>query len=174
MIDIKQFRDLVVRPTLQYIDMYSPEAEELLIGTAVQESRLTYLTQLDGDDDPYDNAVGVFQMEVKTHNDIWNNYIAYRQDLSKQLIAIAGARSLVHESGISNVSVDPRELIHNLAYATALCRIHYRRQPGKLPAANDVQGMGEYWKQHYNSERGKGTVEEFVDHYFQYVKHGGK
>ncbi len=47
MINTTQFRDLVVRPTLKQINLYSASAVELLMGTAVQESRLTYLQQLD-------------------------------------------------------------------------------------------------------------------------------
>ncbi len=41
--------------------------------------------------------------------------------------------------------------IWNLAYATAMCRVHYLRVPRPLPDAGAVRAMGEYWKRHYNT-----------------------
>jgi len=48
MLNVTQFRDNVVNPALSTLalgnaDMNSPQAEELLMGTAVQESSLLYL-----------------------------------------------------------------------------------------------------------------------------------
>ncbi len=60
-------------------------------------------------------------------------------------------------------------LVTDLAYATAMCRVHYWRRPEPLPNAGDPEGMGEYWKQHYNSPLGKGTVERFAWRYRKYV-----
>lgn len=43
MIDPSQLREYVIRPTLMAIGHGAPAAEELLLGTAIQESGLKYL-----------------------------------------------------------------------------------------------------------------------------------
>ncbi|KKM02974.1 hypothetical protein LCGC14_1779030, partial [marine sediment metagenome] len=45
MIDVEHFRLHIVRATLIYMRMWSASAEELLVGTAIQESGLRYLRQ---------------------------------------------------------------------------------------------------------------------------------
>jgi hypothetical protein len=57
----------------------------------------------------------------------------------------------------------PEEMIWNLQYAAAMCRIHYVRKPGLIPIT--VTGQALYWKKHYNTELGKGTESEFVKNY---------
>jgi len=54
------------------------------------------------------------------------------------------------------------QLIHNLAYATAIARVIYLRKPEALPAAFDIEGLAKYWKDHYNTYLGAGKVEDFV------------
>ena len=68
MIDHKQFRELIIRPSLMPLDLYSEDAEELLIGICAHESKGgTYLMQKDGGP-----AAGFFQMEPETYTDLWN------------------------------------------------------------------------------------------------------
>jgi len=159
MLDIEQFRLLIVRPTLEYMGLHSPAAEELIMGTAAQESRFTYLHQLGTGP-----ALGLFQMEPATHNDIWANFLRYQHDLAGK------ARDLVSPRYRDGDAVLAGALIGNLEYACAMCRIHYRRKKDPLPEASDIDGLGEFWKQHYNTTQGKGTVDEFVNNYFLLVK----
>ena len=42
----QQLRDLVIRPTLKRLGLWSTAAEELVLGTGIQESGLQYLQQL--------------------------------------------------------------------------------------------------------------------------------
>ena len=153
MLDVAQFREQVVRPVLQELELHSAAAENLLVGTAVQESRLTYLRQLGGGP-----ALGVFQMEPATHDDIWENYLAHRPERADALRALFGP-----------AAGDARHLTWNLGYAAAMCRLHYYRRPQALPDADDGEGLGRYWKQHYNTPLGAGTVAEFVSNYQKYV-----
>lgn len=53
----------VVRPVLRVMSAWSQPAEDLVMGTAAQESRLTYLRQLGGGP-----ALGLWQMEPATHD----------------------------------------------------------------------------------------------------------
>ena len=153
MLDPQQFLDYVVKNTTEAIGLDSPAADNLLLGTAAQESRLEYLHQLGGGP-----AVGVFQMEPATHDDIWTNFLAYRGELAGAIKAIAAR--------INRGAHPPaEEMAWNLSYAAAMARAHYLRVPEPLPDAGDVEALAAYWKQHYNTPAGAGTEEEFVDSY---------
>lgn len=137
----------VLRPTLQRIDMGGEAAEVLLLGTAIQESDLLHRRQLGGGP-----GRGLFQMEPATHDDLWRNYLAYRPELA----ALARAQR-------SDPDGDPLdELEHNDRYAATMARLHYRRVPDPLPAADDIEAMARYWKRHYNTHQGAGRPEQFV------------
>ena len=156
MLDVKQFVEYIIRPTLKEIGYYSEAAENLLIGTAVQESHLVYIQQIKGP------AVGVYQCEPNTYNDMWENYINYRSPLTQNLRSIASKR-------YSTTDIDVKELHGNLNYATAICRVHYMRVSEPLPDANDVQGMAAYWKRYYNTALGAGSIDQFIDNYTNVV-----
>lgn len=149
MLNADQFRDLVIRPTLLAMNMHSDAAENLLLGTAVQESGLRALAQI-----PTGPARGIYQMEPATHDDIWQNYLQYRDDLSSRVGQFLGA-----------LPDRVEQLVTNLAYATAMCRIHYYRAPAALPVADDVDGLARYWKQYYNTPQGHGTAIQFAENY---------
>lgn len=143
-----EFLTSVVRPALVQIEKHSAAAEQLLLGTAIQESLLTYTQQVNGP------ALGYFQMEPNTHDDIWNNFLIYKKTLSGKIKAIANF------SGKSNPSASLLET--NDLYAAAMARIHYLRKKDPMPAENDIEAMAKYWKKHYNTEKGKGNAQEFV------------
>jgi hypothetical protein len=141
-----QFRARIVRPTLRAIGLWSDSAEALVLGTAIHESGLRYLAQSGGP------ALGLYQIEPATHRDIWENYLAYRPPLARLVQSLAATRT-------------DGELIRNLAYATAMCRVRYARAPGALPEADDIDGLAAYWKQNYNTPLGKGTAADWARHF---------
>jgi len=158
-IDPNQFRQLIIRPALEALGgrLWSPSAENLLMGTAAQESRLgNYIHQLGRGP-----AVGPFQMEPATHDDIWERYLRYKRWLN----------ITVHEAaGIEGEEKLPADyMIYNLRYAAAMARIHYLRVPQALPEADDIEGLAAYWKRYYNTYLGAGTVEEFIENYHRFV-----
>ena len=125
------------------------------MGTITQESRAQYIKQLGNGP-----ALGLVQMEPATHNDIWEHFLRYKDSLAERIIHLASVGSL--DGSRTPAST---ELITNVAYAVAMCRVHYYRRPEALPDANDIEALGRYWKQHYNTVKGKGTVEEFVENF---------
>ena len=157
MLNVNHLQEYIIDPTLEHLGLYSLAASELMLGTAIQESRLTYLTQLDGDDDPYDDAIGLWQVERKTHDDIWDNWLRYRGDLVTRVTQIS-------------VRQTADEMLWNLYYACAMARIHYRRVKEALPPAGDREGQAVYWKTHYNTHLGAGGVQEYVENWERYVK----
>ena len=80
MLDPQHFLAYVVRPSLESIGLWSEAAERLLLGTAIAESQLTWLRQHGGGP-----ARGVYQIEPATHDDIWANYLAYRDGLANRV-----------------------------------------------------------------------------------------
>ena len=149
------FRDTVIRPVLVKLGLGGQAAEELLLGTAVQESlNFQYRTQVGGGP-----AKGYFQMEPSTHDDIWENYLEYRQKLSQDV------NSFLPSKNPNKIM----ELENNDKYAAAMARIHYMRVAAPLPKAGDVIAQANYWKQYYNTSLGKGKPHEYVEKWKKYV-----
>lgn len=157
-LDPRQLRDLAVRPALEHIGLWSLAAEQLVMGTAAQESRLTYLAQVGGGP-----ALGLWQMEPATHADIWTNFLRYRKDLRRRVseLLVPGVPPLAAAVDLA-IAPGPVALVLNLSYAAAMCRVHYYRSKAPLPAAGDVTGMAKRWKDSYNTAAGAGKPEEFI------------
>ena len=154
MVNLKQIRDLVIEPTLEAIGLHSPEAVDLVLFTGVQESGYKYLKQLGTGP-----ALSFWQIEPDTLDDIFENYLKYREELSGLI------EELIPEHlGHSNEFLDFREaqLVTNLSFAVAMCRIKYRRNKMPLPAVGDGPGMAHIWKVVYNTPKGAGTEAEFL------------
>ena len=149
MINLDDFRGRIVRPVLAKLVTVipaTPAAEALVIGTALAESGLRRLVQQGGGP-----ALGLYQMEPATHDDIWRSYLAFRPPL-RRLVADIGGRATRRTD----------DLVWNLAYATAMARIHYWRAAPPLPGASDLGRQARYWKRFYNTEAGRGTPEHYV------------
>lgn len=152
----------VVTPTLHAQGLYSLAAAQLVTATAVHESQSGhYLKQVNGP------ALGIFQVEPATHRDLFENFLRYRPEHRRNLLNFA-ALSLADAKHCSIEGLPALlelQLITNLAYAAAVCRLCYYRRPEPLPPANDPIAQARYWKAHYNTPAGRGTVEQFVRHY---------
>lgn len=136
--------------------MFDLNAVELLMLTAAQETHLgRYMRQVRGP------AMGAFQIEPATLADVIRNYLAYRPEMS-QALRLMGAPGIDAELN----------MVGNLAFQICVARIIYRRVPEALPDRDDVQAMAEYWKKYWNTELGKGTVEEAIKNYKRFVTEG--
>jgi len=84
-IDSDHLTTYLIVPTLIHMDevlpgAYSANAIHMLLGILAQESEMgTYLFQKGA---PLTGAKGIFQIESKTHMDVWNSYLKYRYDLA--------------------------------------------------------------------------------------------
>jgi hypothetical protein len=159
-LDTKQFRHAVVRPVLQRLELWRPAAENLVVGTALHESHLKYVKQIGGP------AFGLFQMEGPTHADLYRSFLNAHQDLKRKIVQLA--------TFFSAEFPDPSEMIFNLAYATAMCRVHYLRVKEGLPPADRADLLAAYWKTYYNTRLGKGTVAQALPHFELAVKEGAQ
>ena len=102
-------------------------------------------------------SVGYLSNRAYTHKDVWKNYLKYQHELSDAISHLTSDRC--------TWEAKESELITNLAYSTAIARVIYYCVPGALPDTNDIAGLANYWKQHYNTHLGKGKVKEFIKHY---------
>lgn len=161
MINPAHFRSHVIAPVLRAMDMWSPAAENLLLGTAMQESRCgEYLVQIGGP------ALGVFQIEPATAHDLIFRYLDRRPDLRRQFeisFRLLDSRP-VNWTSFPHQRI-AEKLITDLRFATAVARLRYWIVPEPLPAADDVEGLARYWKQYYNTHLGRGTEEEWINNY---------
>lgn len=149
-LDVDQLRLHVIRPVLTRLDLHTPAAENLVLGTALHESHTRYIRQIKGP------AMGIYQMEPATHYDLHHNFLRFNTTLKIRVNQYAGF--------FSGDLPDPSELIGNLFYATAMCRIHYRRLKAPLPT-NEPYALAQYWKDFYNTRLGRGTVEQALPHF---------
>lgn len=145
-IDPNQLRDLLIRPTLIFLGLGGDAAEELLLGTTIQESGCgEKLMQVGGGP-----ALGLWQIEPATHDDVWKNFFLYRSDLSGKVAALRFPMFTIEQ-----------QLECNLMYQCAIARIIYYRAKEPLPAAGDLAGQAAYYKLHFNGP-GAATAEEYI------------
>jgi hypothetical protein len=126
-------------------------AIELLMLTAAQESHCgSYLWQDDGDPEIENHlAFGIYQMEAI-------GYVQAVQRLSRHY---------------PYSRIPPRKhIIWDLKAATILARAYYASWPEPLPPWDDVEGLARYWKKYWNTEAGKGRVEDAIRNYHRYAQ----
>jgi len=143
----------IIKDTLNSIDLYSLEAEHFIYNTGLVESRYEYLKQIKGP------ARGMWQCEPWVAVDICKNYLKYRESLMKK---VATACKLEWYYFLEPKEKDWEEILTtNIAAQIAICRLHYRRVPKALPKT--IEQQASQWKIYYNSSKGKGTVEKFIE-----------
>lgn len=141
---VEQLKEYVIEPVLKKLNLFSEEAVSLLIGTAMIESLGgDYVHQVKGP------ACGIYQIEPRTANDILDNYLPRKPVLEM----------LVHRLYISDLTLE-QNLVLNLAFSTAMCRIYYLRIKAAIPKT--IEGRAEYWKKYYNTSLGKGSAAAYL------------
>lgn len=147
MIEPLDLRKYVIRPVCTYLGMGGDGVEELLLGTAAQESRLGSSIDQNGGGP----ALGVWQMEPATHDDLWTNFLAHRVELANRVATF-----------LFTALPKTVQLQGNMYYACAMARIQYYRSPRPIPSAGDLQGQAEMYKIVYNTAAGAATVEQYI------------
>ena len=147
-------RHWAIRDTLKYLDDYSLSAENLLLGTAAQESGLG-LCMHEG------KRWGIYHLTTTIHKAVWDKYLIHNPELASRIRGIAGQHSFL---------ADPNaELITNLKYATAIAWMVYRRCNQPLPDADDVEGLAKYWHRHFHPKP-IGSEQQFIRNYRELVQ----
>jgi len=148
-----EFRQLVIRNTLKSLGEWAPAHENLLLGTAAQESNMG-LSLKRG------RLLGIYHISPNTHRAVWDKHLLHHPELASRVRGMAGQHSFID---------DPHgELISNLKYATAIAWLIYRRCDEVLPASDDIPGLARYWHRHFRS-KASACVAEFISNYQRYI-----
>jgi hypothetical protein len=156
MIDPGQFRHLVIGPALTRLAActvappWSRAAETLLLGTALQESSLTYLIQLG--DTSGRGGHGLYQDEPEDLDDLKVNFLGFRP-------VLAGAVNQFRRGGD-----DVRQLEFDMEWATIIARLHYFRSPQALPP-EDAEAMAAFYKSDYNTILGAAEPAQVLENF---------
>ena len=133
----------LTKKVLKDLDCYSEDAVNLVMETGMAESGFRHLEQIRG------RALGFFQVEPNTAFDIWENYAMMRPRY----------REVLMRYGFDETDMD--SVTGNIRVQIALCRLKYRRK--KPPIPHTLEGRAEYWKLHYNTKHGAGTVKHYLE-----------
>lgn len=144
----RQVHDLIVVPTLKEVEMYTPAAAKLITYTAAVESGFGYLKQLNGP------AVGWWEMQ----SNAYEQCVSY---LNRDTSVMAGHKKLILTACGLSVMPPFETMIWNLRFAMCMARVQYWQCEDKMPEANDLKGLGEYYIKLYN-RGGKATIERFI------------
>lgn len=154
MLNVQQLRELIIKPALIDLIMFNDDAMELLVFTcAVESLGGSYLKQIKGP------ALGIYQMEPDTYNDIWQNYIKNKHDLSL----------LLSTNFDCNRMPDEDRLIYDLRFATAMTRIHYARFKEEIPHKGSSSNIYKYYKKYYNTNLGSAEEDESIHKYLSFI-----
>ncbi|MBI2784115.1 MAG: hypothetical protein HYX64_08605 [Gammaproteobacteria bacterium] len=139
----------VIRTALKQLGDWSPAAENLLLGTALQESGHSARLR-EG------RRLGIYRISPAAHRAVWDKYLVGDPELASRVRGLAGQHGFL---------CDPHgELATNLKYATAIAWMIYRRHGQNLPDAEDIAGLARHWHRHFHS-RPSGSAEDFVSSY---------
>ncbi len=146
-------RHFVIRDTLHALNDWSLSAENLLLGTAAQESGLGGWSK--------GSRIGIYRITPAMHRAIWDKYLIHNPPLASEIRGLAGQHSFL--------KAPHNELATNLKYATAIAWMIYRRSNQKLPDAHNLVALGKFWLRNFHP-KAKATVSDFVSSYQLLVK----
>lgn len=156
--NINQFKHLIIDDTLKDAGMYTPEASDQVLGTGLVESGLHDLRQL-----PNGPALGPFQMEPATFNDIYYRYLL-RKDKSRLKALV---RTLLVPRHTDYIVTHPlRQLMTNMPFAVVMARIRYLMVPEPIPKTVDQQAI--YWQTHYNTKNRDADIVRYLRRWREY------
>jgi len=150
-IDPWHFRDYIVRPVLKEMQCWSVDAENLLCGTALVESRLKSLVQT-----PSGYAKGVFQIEEPTYQDVAKRFRERHFEKSERFLRFAALTALPPHAGL---------LIGNMYIGCYIARAKYYLNPEPVPS--ELEAQAEYWNRIYNTRIDKEAQQRYIECYLK-------
>ena len=145
----EEMRNLVIRDTLKYLGAWSLAMENLLLGTAAQESDL-------GEHVKTGRLLGIYQISAATHRKVWDKYLIQYPELASRVRGLASQRGFLEKPHA--------ELVGNLKYATAIAWLVYKRCGKTLNPNATPQELAAFWYRHFHA-RARGSERDFVRAY---------
>jgi hypothetical protein len=146
-------REWIIKPALLGLGEYSEVAENLLLGTAAQESLLgshCYCAQTKG--------LGLYRITAEKHRELWDTYLVQFPDLASLQRGLASQQQFLK---------DPHgELMNNLIYTTGMAWMIYRRAAIETGKSLDLSTLAQLWALHFdNGTDALRNADEFVQTY---------
>lgn len=153
--------DYIIKPSLAQLALIKPKADspasrQFMLAVAAIESRCgEYFKQLGNGP-----ALGIWQVEPATSDDVYYNYLANRQDLLK---CIESMKVEIWQTGVQQHIVSPM-------YNCAIARMCVYRQADPMPDFGDRDAMWSLYKKYFNSSKGASTYEKWCECWDKYVE----
>jgi hypothetical protein len=106
-LSLNELREMVIKPTLISLDKHSQAAENLLM--AIVQIKQENMHRMNAGNS---KAYGIFQIDVPSHQRIWDKYLAFNPELASKIRGLASQREFLKQPHL--------ELATNLSYATAI------------------------------------------------------
>ncbi|SDK69247.1 hypothetical protein [Microbulbifer yueqingensis] len=153
---LDELRLLVIRPTLKHLRAWSAGMEDLLLGTAAQESQLGFHLKLGRR-----HGLGLYQILPHTHREIWDRYLIDHPALASKVRGLASQRDFLEHPH--------SELTTNLRYATAIAWLIYRAAGIERIEEGNIRAMARIWHRHFHHGP-VARARDFVRSYNRMVK----
>lgn len=160
-----QYKELekIIQDTLSIFEQlggakYSDQAVDLLMMIACHESLCgQYTKQVNGP------ALGVFQMEPFTHDDLYESYINHNRTIDFAIGKFVPSRqSLIDKKSRAEL------LQTDIRYAIILARVFFMRFKDPIPDTDFSRAI--YAKKFWNTEKGKATEDQYLNDYLRFKK----
>lgn len=148
-----ELRRLVIRPTLDYLHIDEAGAENILAALAL----------LSGNFRGGGDGLGLYGITPQQHRRLWDGYLAFHPDLASEIRGLASQRCFLQDPD--------RELVTNLAYATAVAWLLVSTSGLPLPAPGDSEGLVQLWRQLLGAARTAPSHHQVVDWLRQQLSH---
>ncbi len=136
---VEDLREFIIRPTLTSLGDWSLANENLLLGTAAQESQLGF--RIGSNCNSY--QLGIYCISPWTHIEVWDKYLITDPELASRLRGLASQQQFLKSPHA--------ELITNLGYATGVAWMIYRRNNLVLSDNMQPRELAHYWLDYYNT-----------------------
>ena len=148
---VSDLRELIIKPSLEAIGDYSETAENLLAGTAAQESdHQCYCDQHEG--------LGIYQITAEKHVETWYKYLIQFPELASRVRGFARQQQFLKNPH--------NELISNLSYATVIAWMIYRANGVDTGKPAEVNNLAQLWSTCFNNGTGCArNIEDFIATY---------
>ena len=162
MMDINQFQSEILIDTIAGMANFNSHVVTCMTMIAAHESLgCTYVVQNGGGP-----AKGPYQMETRTHDDVWRNSDNIWNDAFRLKI-ITQQEYLDNELGNSSCHPHANRMIYDFKYATFMARKRLHMDVNPIPKT--LESCAEYCKSFWNAG-GKATAQEYYDDYNTWVE----
>lgn len=135
---VNDLRELIIRPTLEHLNDWSETAENLLLGTAAQESQLGLRMQSENH-----KGLGLYRISAQTHTQVWDEFLITDPELASRLRGLASQQQFLKSPH--------SELISNLSYASGVAWMIYKRCNLQFCDKSGIRELAKYWFTYYSA-----------------------